>query len=96
MGRLATWLVSGVLQLAIVMASTPTGATAPDAPMPPEMAKDRLPYVTHLCWEGEDLEGHPISETEMKVACITAGVLIARLMDAGYCLFPREDEWKRC
>lgn len=71
-------------------------AAVPDPPMAPEAAIERWHYATHLCWEGIDLLGQPISETEMKVACITAGVLTQRLTDANYCLHPREAVWKPC
>ncbi len=71
-------------------------ATVPGLPMSPETAKQHWQTVTHMCWEGTSLDGEPISETEMKVACITAGVLTAHLVDAGYCLHPRDAEWKPC
>lgn len=73
-----------------------TGAVDIEPPMSPEVAKDRWHYVTHMCWEGTTLEGDPISETEMKVACITAGVLTQFLIEANYCLHPTEAEWKPC
>jgi hypothetical protein len=63
--------------------------------MSPEAAQ-HWNNANHMCWEGTNLDGEPISETEMKVACITAGALTARLIDVGNCLHPRQAVWQRC
>lgn len=67
-----------------------------DVPMPPEKAVERWRYADHICWTGTNHAGEPVSDAETKAACISAGVLTARLMDAGYCLHPQRDVWARC
>lgn len=81
---------------ALLILLSATGALAAEAPMEPEDAKQRWETVTHICWEGETLEGESVSETEMKVACITAGVLTQILLEADYCIDPNRGEWLPC
>lgn len=79
-----------------VLAATQAGGHTPDRSLSDEAAKEGWRQANRLCWSGRDFDGTLISETAMKVACISAGVLTARLVDAGYCLDARESEWKPC
>lgn len=80
----------------MALASTQAGGQVQDLPVAPEVAKERWRQANYLCWNGEDLDGNVVNETAMKVACISAGVLTARLMDAGYCLDARLSKWGPC
>ena len=84
------------MAMMMVLAATQAGGQATDLPVAFEVAKERWKQAHYLCWNGEDLEGTVVNETAMKVACISAGVLTARLMDAGYCLDSRLSEWGPC
>lgn len=88
----------GIVFTAMMMAlaATQAGGQTTDPPVAPEAAKARWRQANYMCWNSEDLDGAVVSETAMKVACISAGVLTARLMDAGYCLDARLSEWGPC
>ena len=79
--------------IAILLLVAMTGA---DSPIQPELAGEKWKAANRLCWSGTNEDGLAVSEIEVKVACISAGVLTARLLDAGYCLNPEEAEWKPC
>jgi enamine deaminase RidA (YjgF/YER057c/UK114 family) len=72
-----------------------SGQVAP-APNTRDVDKESWHHANRLCWQDVEVDGSSASVTEVKVACIALGILTQRLIDGGYCLNARKNDWERC
>lgn len=79
---------------AICLFATVAHAEQPEMPAPE--AVDEWRAANWTCESGQDHDGEPVDLKEVKAACVSMGILTAKLSQAGFCYDAKTVEWAPC
>lgn len=79
-----------------MVALLPSAAIADVSGMSFEQAVEQWRAVNWTCESGKDHDGVDVDLQTIKSACVSMGVMTAKLAQAGYCFDADKVEWSAC